>query len=256
MPWFAPTLSSALCRALHNLGHLSVLEKGEEIRQIPLSSRLVFVKSGFVAQALLNPISSTPFMMTLSGNNSLSYTAGVSRRIDHLSRRFWAATRCEVLTVIPEILLRVAEIDPVWNQELSNYTLDRAVNERLGLLICQVADVKTKLGVFVVSAVQAAGENLQKIFSGDADFCALPLMPSRQIIATVTSSPLDAQNLVCREWIENGDLFYENHKIFIRVSLLKSYWQWLRPFVQMQKQIQEEIRPVTPQDRLKNLGII
>ena len=101
--------------------------------------RVVFVQSGLLAQGVINPGTSSPFMLTLSAAHSFGVPTRAIDALDNLPRRYWAVCRCEVLTVAPEIFLRVIEIDPNWNEELNRYALRRAFCERLGLMVCQAA---------------------------------------------------------------------------------------------------------------------
>lgn len=52
-------------------------------------------------------------MLTLSAANSFGVPTRAIDALDNLPRRYWAVCRCEVLTVAPEIFLRVIEIDRI-----------------------------------------------------------------------------------------------------------------------------------------------
>lgn len=117
-------------------------------RNINFFRRVVFVQSGLLAQGVINPGTSSPFMLTLSAAHSFGVPTRAIDALDNLPRRYWAVCRCEVLTVAPEIFLRVIEIDPNWNEELNRYALRRAFCERLGLMVCQAAAPEERFGVF------------------------------------------------------------------------------------------------------------
>lgn len=136
LPWFAPRLSLGISRVLFSIGHKTVLMRGDQIGTSTFFKRVVFVQSGLLAQGVINPGTSSPFMLTLSAANSFGVPTRAIDALDNLPRRYWAVCRCEVLTVAPEIFLRVIEIDPNWNEELNRYALRRAFYERLGLMVC------------------------------------------------------------------------------------------------------------------------
>lgn len=136
LPWFAPRLSPGISRVLTSIGHKTVLMRGDQIGTSTFFKRVVFVQSGLLAQGVINPGASSPFMLTLSAANSFGVPTRAIDALDNLPRRYWAVCRCEVLTVAPEIFLRVIEIDPNWNEELNRYALRRAFCERLGLMVC------------------------------------------------------------------------------------------------------------------------
>ena len=126
LPWFAPRLSPGISRVLISIGHKTVLMRGDQIGTSTFFKRVVFVQSGLLAQGVINPGTSSPFMQTLSAANSFGVPTRAIDALDNLPRRYWAVCRCEVLTVAPEIFLRVIEIDPNWNEELNRYALRRA----------------------------------------------------------------------------------------------------------------------------------
>jgi len=255
VPWFAPALSSAISRAILNLGRRVMLSKGEEIVSSVFFKRLVFVKAGFLAQSLINPRSNTPFMLTLSGAMSLGSTAGASVQLDQLPRRYWAVTPCEIYTMIPEILLRLADVERSWASELNSYTLRRAACERLGFMICQMMGHEQRLGCFILSALIASGHDFAREVQKSRPYVALPLLPSRKLIASVTSSPIESHNETLRAWSRDGVLIHKDGKLWMSSRALEGYWEQLQPFLQMQTQLETALKPIaSPADELKRLG--
>ncbi len=255
VPWFAPSLSSAISRAVLNLGRSSVLQKGDEIVSSVFFKRLVFVKRGFLAQSLINPRSNTPFMLTLSGPMSFGSTAGVSMRLDQLPRRYWAVTPCEIYTMIPEILLRLADVEKSWSTELSSYVLRRAACERLGFMICQMMGYEQRLGCFLLSALIASGVDFVRESKKKAPFIALPLLPSRKLIASVTSCPVEAHNETLRKWARDAVLQHKDGKLWMSSGALSEYWEQLEPFLLMQEQVEMALKPAeSPAEELKKFG--
>ena len=134
-----------------------MLQRGDQIGTSTFFRRVVFVQSGLLAQGVINPGTSSPFMLTLSAAHSFGVPTRAIDALDNLPRRYWAVCRCEVLTVAPEIFLRVIEIDPNWNEELNRYALRRAFCERLGLMVCQAAAPEERFGVFLTVLLKACG---------------------------------------------------------------------------------------------------
>ena len=224
-----------------SIGHKTVLMRGDQIGTSSFFKRVVFVQSGLLAQGVINPGTSSPFMLTLSAANSFGVTTRAIDALDNLSRRYWAVCRCEVLTVAPEIFLRVAEIDPSWNDELNRYALRRAYCERLGLMVCQAASPQERLGVFATVLVKAANTtNISELPA--RSFVRVPSVPSRRFIATVLNCQLEQIDAVLRGWMHENTLKYVDRKLAVRGDLLQKYEAWLQPFLQMQPDV-EPIKP-------------
>ena len=246
LPWFSPLLSTAVSRVIYNLGHRSVLMRGEQIATSAFYNRVVFVKDGFLAQALLNPGSNTPFMLTLSGASTFGYLGHTSTQLDHLPRRYWAVTQCEILTVIPEILIRLSEVESSWSQELNTYGLKRAVSERLGLMVCQAAQPEQRLAAFLVSIFLSSVSNAHKKLESNTSWIALPALPSRKLIATVITCSTNTIDNIIRAWFIRGMIRHKDGAVQVKRQVLFDAWQWLLPFVQMQNDIQAAVRPRNP----------
>lgn len=217
--------------------------KGDSIGESPFFNKLVFVKSGFLAQAVLNPGSNMPFMLTLSGGGSFANSSRVLMSLDNLPRRYWAVTKCEVLTVIPEILLRLAEVEKSWSQELENYCLKRAVCERLGLMVCQAASLDQRFGVFLVSALFSVDSFAKRKVQSNSVWIEMPSLPSRKLICTILACNQSSLDDVIRQWIADGTFKHVDGKIYIKRQKLLESWEWMQPFVRMQDQLQESVRP-------------
>jgi hypothetical protein len=255
VPWFAPALSGAISRAVLNLGRRVMLQKGDEIVSSVFFSRLVFVRKGFLAQSLINPKSNTPFMLTFSGPMSFGCTAGASVQLDQLPRRYWAVTPCEIYTMIPEILLRLADVEKSWAAEINSYTLRRAACERLGLMICQMMGYEQRIGAFLLSALIASGNDFVRESQKRPPYVALPLLPSRKLIASVTSSPIEALNEILRMWVRDAVLVHQDGKLWMKARTLTECWDQLQPFLQMHEQLESALRPAaSPAEELKKFG--
>lgn len=241
LPWFAPRLSPGISRVLTSIGHKTVLMRGDQIGTSTFFKRVVFVQSGLLAQGVINPGASSPFMLTLSAANSFGVPTRAIDALDNLPRRYWAVCRCEVLTVAPEIFLRVIEIDPNWNEELNRYALRRAFCERLGLMVCQAATPCERFGVFLTVLLKACGTTNIGEFPAKS-FVRLPCAPLRRFVATLLNCQLEQIDTIFLDWICDGVVKIVDHKMAVRADLLQKNEAWLQPFLRMQPDI-EQMKP-------------
>ncbi len=237
LPWFAPRLSPGISRVLTSIGHPTVLVKGDQIGTSSFFKRIVFVKSGLLAQGVIDPETSSPFMLTLSAASSFGIPTRDIDALDNLPRRYWAVCRCEVLTVAPEIFLRVVEMDPNWNDEINRYAVRRAFSERLGLMVCQAASPEQRLGVFLVCLVQS-GSSIKIGECPGKSFVRLPAAPSRRFLAAMLNCQLRQIEGIFQQWMEAGLVKFNGHEVELRADLLQKYDDWLQPFLQMQPAVQ------------------
>lgn len=230
LPWFAPKLSHGVSRLILNIGRRCVLQKGQGMGNSTFFNRVVYVKQGFLAQGLINPGGSAPFMLTLAGPGSFGITGRSIDHLDNLPRRYWASTYCEVMTAVPELLLRLAEVEPMLNKELAEYSLRRAVSERLGLMMCHAAQPEDRLGVFLMALVRSV---MPQAVHTERDWIQLPTPPSRKVIAAVLACSQSEIDRVLRAWCAQNRLRFEQGSLWVPRILLLHYTQWLEPFLHM-----------------------
>ena len=233
LPWFSPKLSPEVSRVITNLGRRAVLERGQALSASSFFKRLVFVQEGFLAQGVINSGGGNPFMLTLSGPRSFGAAAGVVDAMDNLPRRYWAATHCEVLTIIPEILLRLSEVDEKLNQELSSYAIRHLMSERMGLMLCQAASVEERAGVFIVSSLMVRGKFSAGKTIASSRWIRLDVLPSRKLTAALLAVKEQQLKDVFRNWILEGTLRFNEGAFDVRSDMLSHYWRWMQPFVRM-----------------------
>ena len=237
LPWFAPKLSQAVSRLILNIGRRCVLTKGQSVGTSTFFNRVVYVKSGLLAQGLINPGGTTPFMLTLAGPASFGIAGNAIDRLDNLPCRYWAATHCEVLTAMPELLLRLAEVEESLNRELTEHALRRAVSDRLSLMICQAAGPEDRLGVFMVSLLAVSGPGGFSVLNTNHMWLRLPTPPSRKLLAAVLSCRQSDVDSVLRGWIAGGSLRFADGALWMKRSVLLHYLDWMQPFVRMHSQM-------------------
>lgn len=238
LPWFAPRLSPGVSRVLTSMGHKTVLMRGDRIGASVFFKRVVFVQQGLLAQGVVIPGTSSPFMLTLSAAGSFGIPTRAVDALDNLPRQYWAACRCEVLTVAPEIFLRVVEIDPKWNEEINLYGVRRAFCERLGLMVSQAAAPCDRFGVFVTALVKACGTTNIGEFPAKS-FVRLPTAPSRRFVATLLNCQLEQIDFVLQSWMREGVAKVMGGHLAVRADVLQKHEAWLRPFLQMQPDVEQ-----------------
>lgn len=251
LPWFAPKLSPAVCRVIQSLGRRAVLERGQTLGSSVFFKRLVYVHEGYLAQGVINPGGSRLFMLTLSGPGMLGATAGLVDPFDDLPRRYWAATHCVVLTLMPEILLRLAEVDERLNQELSTYAIRHAMCERMGLMVSQAATTEERLGVFIVAMLAAGGKFDPEKISDRSRWVPLNVLPSRKLVTAMLASDRASVRDVIKKWLKEDVLRWEKGAFFIRSDVLLKYRQWMQPFVRMHENMVPVLHESKIFDRLE-----
>lgn len=240
MPWFSPAVSPEISRVMHNLGYRTELWPGDELGG-RFFHRVVFVERGFAANAVLNPGSHTPLQMTLAGAGSFAVSGSSLCVDDHQPRRYWALTRCTTLSVSPEILLRLAEVESAWSKELASYHMRRCVSERFGQMVCHVAKPDRRLGVLLAASLEVVKHPVRKLKETVDGWVCLPHLPSRKLIASVISCSPTTIDPVIRDWAQKGIIRHEGGAMWMKKDELTAHLQWLTPFLQMQKDIERAV---------------
>ena len=107
-PWLSPRLSQSMRFVLTGIGHPQRFARGEVIYSAPgFFGTLMYVRSGFVVKALLDPVRDEPLLLSLAGAGALcgSYENLYVR--DRMPRKHWCLTTTEVLIVNQELLLKI-----------------------------------------------------------------------------------------------------------------------------------------------------
>ena len=241
MPWFSPAVSPEIARVMHNLGYRSELWPGDEIGQ-GFFRRVVFVADGFAANALIATGSHAPLQMTMAGAGSFAVTGSALSVDDNEPRRCWALTRCTTLSVSPEILIRLSEVESAWSKELTSYHMRRCVSERFGQMVCHVAKPDRRLGVLLATSTEAVSVSSRGRLKESADgWVRLPHLPSRKLIASVISCSPTTLDQVIRDWMAQGLFRHEGGSLWMKKSAVQEHRQWLTPFLQMQKDIEKAV---------------
>lgn len=233
LPWFAPMVSPRWVRLIEGLGRKEVLLPGQTFTDGTFSNRLVLVSSGIVTQATLHPSTQMPFMLRFAAKNSFALMH-ISEDV-HLPRRYWATTRCELLSIIPELLLQLIDFEDSLEQEIKNYEIFGAASDRLGMMVCQAGDLSERLLAFILARWACEKLNAESLLARkNVRWIALPKMPSRRIIASVVRARLQRIDELLRTWMDNQTLIMNQGQLYIRRSVLLQSWRWLDPLVEDQ----------------------
>ena len=72
IPWMSPCLSQSMSFVLAGIGHPMKFRRGDVIYTSPgLFGNLMYVRSGFVVKALLDPVRDEPLLLSMAGPGAL-----------------------------------------------------------------------------------------------------------------------------------------------------------------------------------------
>lgn len=109
IPWMSPCLSQSMSFVLAGIGHPMKFRRGDVIYTSPgLFGNLMYVRSGFVVKALLDPVRDEPLLLSMAGPGALCGNYENLYVRDRMPRRHWCLTSTEVLVVNQELLLKIA----------------------------------------------------------------------------------------------------------------------------------------------------
>lgn len=80
IPWMSPCLSQSMSFVLAGIGHPMKFRRGDVIYTSPgLFGNLMYVRSGFVVKALLDPVRDEPLLLSMAGPGALCGNYGLFR---------------------------------------------------------------------------------------------------------------------------------------------------------------------------------
>lgn len=98
IPWMSPCLSQSMSFVLAGIGHPMKFRRGDVIYTSPgLFGNLMYVRSGFVVKALLDPVRDEPLLLSMAGPGALCGNYENLYVRDRMPRRHWCLTSTEVL---------------------------------------------------------------------------------------------------------------------------------------------------------------
>ena len=236
IPWLSPRLSQSMAGVLIGLGHSVKFPRGEVIYSSPgLFEKLMFVRSGFVVKALLDPVREEPLLVSVAGAGALcgSYENLYVR--DRMPRRHWCLTSTEVLVVNQELLLKIADEHSEWQRELSSYSSSAALCDRMGMVLNHSGTIEQRLGALLILMLQENNPNVMKHFlTPGIEWVELPFLPDKTTIARLLGCGFTHIEETIRAWVAADVLRKRGRKIWFRRQVFENYWHWLLPFLQQQ----------------------
>lgn len=236
IPWLSPRLSQSMAGVLTGLGHSVRFPRGEVIYSSPgLFEKLMFVRSGFVVKALLDPVREEPLLLSMAGSGSLcgSYENLYVR--DRMPRRHWCLTSTEVLVVNQELLLKIADEHAQWQRELSSYSSSAALCDRMGMFLNHSGTVEQRLGSLLILMLQENNPGIMKHFlTQGIEWVELPFLPDKVTVARLIGCNFEQIEETIRSWVGSDAIRKRGRKIWFRRQVFDAYWNWLLPFLQQQ----------------------
>lgn len=216
------------------LGHSVRYQRGEVIYGSPnLFGKLMFIRSGVVAKALIDPVRDEPLMLSLGTTGALCGSYENLYVNDRLPRRHYCLTTSEVLVVNQELLLKIADQNADWQQELANYASYCALCDRLGMLVNRAGSLEQRFGALMVLLQSEMDPEIEKnISSTGIDWMPLFIFPAFKSMSIVLDSDATELHEVVRNWNTQGIIRRRAGKLWVKRAVFHDYWRWLQRFVQ------------------------
>lgn len=243
LPWFSPKLSQSMSGVMNGLGHAVTYRRGEIIYEAPgFFSKLMFVRRGVVAKALLDVERETTLFWSASGPGTLCGSYESLYLPDHMPRRHWCMTTTEVLVVNAELLLRIADQNSDWQRELSNYSSLCSLADRTGMIVNHALPLEERLGAFyVLFAAQFDRSFFHSLADERMEWLALETPPARRAVAGMLSTSIDNIRKVLNGWQQQDVLRIKSHKLLLSRARFLSYW----------RSVAAVVETMTPPSRLR-----
>ena len=176
IPWMSPCLSQSMSFVLAGIGHPMKFRRGDVIYTSPgLFGNLMYVRSGFVVKALLDPVRDEPLLLSMAGPGALCGNYENLYVRDRMPRRHWCLTSTEVLVVNQELLLKIADQNPEWQHELSGYSSVSSICDRMGMFLNYSGTVEERLGALLLLMLHCEKPAAPKAWNG----WSCPSIPTR-----------------------------------------------------------------------------
>lgn len=232
LPWFSPRVSPALAVLVRNLGHKMTRARGDTLYESDsLFERLMYVQSGVAAKAIFLPGFDSPFFLSLALPGSLIGCVDTLYANDQLSRRHWAVSGCELLTIPKELLLKLADHEVEWHKQLAAYSAGCNLADRMGLMVSRAGESERRLGVFLVSLCNRSSQSVpDELKDAKKEWIALPPLPPRRLIAQVVGCEVEKIDEILLAWIREGTFKKIHRNLLIRREKLLDNMNWLARF--------------------------
>lgn len=237
IPWMSPCLSQSMRFVLTGIGHPVQFRRGEVIYASPgLFGSLMYVRSGFVVKALLDPVRDEPLLLSIAGPGAFCGNYENLYVRDRMPRRHWCLTSTEVLVVNQELLLKIADQTSEWQHELSGYSSVSSICDRMGMFLNYSGTVEERLGALLLLMLHSERPSVMaNLFAKGVEWVELPFYPDKGTLARLLGCRFETVNGTVRQWVEHDDIRKRSRKIWLRRRTFLKYWEWLMPFLQQSR---------------------
>lgn len=235
LPWLSPRLSVSLAGVLQGIGHVVRAVPGEVVYQSPelFSGKLMFVKKGFVVKAMMSPLHESPLLVSLSGPGALCGAYENLYVKDRMPRRHWCATSAELLCVHAELLLRICDQNPAWQNELRGYAASCALSDRLAMVINQSSTLEERGAVFLLLVGLTSEHGFWEALSNPGvEWLSIPMLPSRTAAAHVLGATREQLGEHMTARLRADEVRLRSGRWWLKKSAFLPHWERLRPLIE------------------------
>lgn len=250
-PWIAPRVPREFAEAIERLGVVRRLEIGEYIyAPHERVDRLVLVRNGLTARAVVDPASNQPEAIAISppgrlGSGNLNFFSGRP-----CAGRYFALCRSEIVVCSQAVIQALAKRDSEFLLQLVHYFELCNLSDRLGFATQVMLPVPMRIKVLLLSWAVSFGREAERD-DLPGRWIRMPVPPSRADIARVVHGSLVTIDRHLGDWRQSGHILREGEQIWLRPELLADAHDWLcrteedvsrhpRP-----RQLSEVVRPAT-----------
>lgn len=226
-PWIAPRVPRRLLDLITRLGSSRRLEAGEYIYapHEPVD-RLVVVRNGLTARAVVDPASSQPEAIAISppgrlGSGNLNFFSGRP-----CAGRYFALCRSEIVSCPQSLIRAMGKADPELGWLIVHYFELCNLSDRLGFASQVMLPVPTRLKTLFLSWAVSFGHEAERI-DAPGRWIRMPALMSRGDMARVIHASLMSVDRLLGEWRQGGLILREGAAVWVRPELLRDAHAWL-----------------------------
>lgn len=226
-PWIAPRVPRRLADLITQLGTPRQLEAGEYIyAHHDRIDRLVLVRNGLTARAVVDPASSQPEAFAISppgrlGSGNLNFFSGRA-----CAGRYFAICRSEIVSCPQSVIRSIVKSDPEFAMLLVHYFELCNLSDRLGFATQVMLPVPVRLKTLLLSWAINFGHEARRPGCTGRWIC-MPSLMARANLGRVIHSSLMSVDRLLGEWRQDGQILREGEVTWVRPELLNEAHAWL-----------------------------
>lgn len=226
-PWIAPRVPRRVAELISRLGNSRRLEAGEYIyAPHDRVDRLVLVRNGLTARAVVDPASSQPEAIAISppgrlGSGNLNFFSGRP-----CAGRYFALCRSEIVSCPQSLIRAMGKSDPELGLLLVHYFELCNLSDRLAFASQVMLDVPTRLKTLLLSWAVSFGHEAERADTSGR-WIRMPALMARGDMARVIHASLMSVDRLLGEWRQTGQILREGEVAWVRPELLRDAHSWL-----------------------------